>query len=306
VGRPWGARSGSGPPSLPAYSYTPGEVAWLKSLNGEQTEDGDWIDGDEQARAIDVQSLNATGHWGAGDESGLPVIARWHDVQRAARNIEDRPADRMLEMRVNGATEHQTAQELGMSQSTVHRRVRARLWQIVAELDDPWAVDEDAMPADRRWPPLCWTCHAPAVRLAPTVTERWILAGRIWDAHRGRAVQRWHTRHGDVLTPRPLARAPLGAAFDALFVVGKTQAVERLKFTRRQEEDLLPRDPHVGQWKRATEAAGNGEPPPQMSELPRVSLPVVDVEPERQTHVCEEHLLPELRVRVIRERRWPA
>jgi hypothetical protein len=119
-------------------------------------------------------------------------------------------------------------------------------------------------------------------------------------------VQRWHTRHGDVLTPRPLARAPLGAAFDALFVVGKTQAVERLKFTRRQEEDLLPRDPHVGQWKRATEAAGNGEPPPQMSELPRVSLPVVDVEPERQTHVCEEHLLPGLRVRVIRERRWPA
>jgi hypothetical protein len=170
---------------LPAYSYTPGEIAWLKSLNGEQTEDGDWIDGDEQARAIDVQSLNATGHWGAGDESGLPVIARWHDVQRAARNIEDRHADRMLEMRVNGAT-------------------------------------------------------------------------------------------------------------------------ERLKFTRRQEEDLLPRDPHVGQWKRATEAAGNGEPPPQMSELPRVSLPVVDVEPERQTHVCEEHLLPELRVRVIRERRWPA
>lgn len=357
---------------MPAYSYTPGEIAWLLSLNGSPDEDDDEPTGEDQARALDVQSLRSTGNWGAGDESGLPVIARWHDVRRAQTQVVDRKADRLLAARLNGASEQQVADDTGLSQQTVNRKVRARLADIVAELDDPRVDHEPRLEYDRLPRPLCAACYmgahnvrlsrapkvrTPAVRLAATVAERWVCAGRIWDASRGRAVQRWHTRHGDVLEGRALKRRRIGAAYDAVFRVDHDPDSERvlltrLAFTRVPDQDLPAKNPHVGQWKRATEHADAGEYPPlveklpagtppdimrlrryerqrhvatavpfmgpprwglvahlldwEESALPRLPLPIADVEPERQTQLCEAHLPAELRPRIIRERRWPA
>jgi hypothetical protein len=302
-------------PSLPADSYTPGEVSWLLSMNGEEAEDGDWISGEEQARARDVHSLRSTGQWGAGDESGLPVIARWHDVRRARDEVIERRAGRAVaQLSRGGFTQQQIAERAGVHQATVSRKLKVRRDDLLAELHDPDAEEDDQSPR-RTWSTLCAACYmgegnvrlskapkvqTPAVRLGATVAERWVLAGRMWDASRGRPVQRWHTRHGDQLLARPISRAALGAAYDAVFVLGDEQRVERLNFIRRSDADIPTGNPHIGQWKRATAAADRGEPPPQMVVLPRVALPIVDAEPERQTHCCEQHLAPELRSRIVR------
>jgi hypothetical protein len=318
---------------LPAYSYTAREVGWLRSLSGDedlrrrlQQRFGISIDraafnermAAAEARALDVESLERTGNWGAGDESGLPVIARLHDVRRAREAVLMRKGGQALaRLAAEDLTQREAAHRLGVSQATVSRQMRASNQDVLAELDDP-NVDEGATSPPRIWPTLCAACYmgdgnvrlskaprvqTPAVRLAATVAERWILAGRMWDASRGRAVQRWHTRQGDVLVPRALSRAQIGAAYDAVFVIDDEQRIERLAFAAAPTPTCRPRDPHIGQWKRATDAAAKGEPPPQMTVLPRVPLPVVEVEPERQTHLCEEHLPEELRPRVIHAHR---
>jgi hypothetical protein len=265
------------------------------------------------ARAIDEATMRLTGTYG-----DLPVVVRWHDVQRARRQVVKRKAGPLYRFARNGTPTKDVARLTGLSRETVRRRLRASTDEIMAELDDP-RIDHEPMQWDPP-PPLCTRCYTAghvhaddwprtvsrAVRLGKTVRERWVYAGRLWDASRDRAVQRWHTRHGDHLTDPPLRRPrKLGAAYDAVIVAGHDATIERLAFKRNPEADLPTGDPHIGQWKRATQAAALGEPPPQMRELPRVALPVAEVEPEVQTRYCEEHLPAELRVRIIRQPKWP-
>jgi AraC-like DNA-binding protein len=118
-------------------AYTPGEVVYLLSLSPQQARDASvrWADS--------VGSMSADGPAGSsagGEHDPVLLIARWHDVRAARRRVIARKeahaaeAEAILALRLAGATTRAVAGVVGLSYPTVHRRFRATVDEVLAEL----------------------------------------------------------------------------------------------------------------------------------------------------------------------------
>jgi hypothetical protein len=139
--------------------YGPGEILFLLSLTH-----ADALDLDAYPS---VPSYSADGQpLGGNQEDGppLPVVVRWHDVHQArAQFITERERLHVIDSRLRGNTEQETAKLTGLSQPTVNRRMTAVLAQLqhVLNLD---STDDALDAADHI--DLCLICGGgPRVRL---------------------------------------------------------------------------------------------------------------------------------------------
>lgn len=150
--------------------YTPGEVVYLLSLTCAQARDESvrWADSCGSLSAEDLPATTSQ------EYDPVLLIARWHDV-RAARErvVTTKEAAAVLEQRLAGGTEREVGQALGVSDSTVHRRFRATVEEILAELGAHAGPLET--PAYSRTA-LCIAC-ARAPRRGPSVCEPCAIEG---------------------------------------------------------------------------------------------------------------------------------
>lgn len=131
--------------------YTMGEVVWLLSLSADDARKHD------QGLGSTLAGATSTGpSSGSSDGPDLPAIVRWHDVQ-AARNrvvIEKRDQE-IVKYRTAGMTEEEIAIKVELDQSTVNRRFRAKLREILAVLG-PLETEDQVLP----YPNACLSCAA--------------------------------------------------------------------------------------------------------------------------------------------------
>jgi len=119
-----------------AANYSAREVAWLLSMSYKDalacdTAPADsWPDllsGDAQlGHAIDPS-----------EQTGLPVVLRWHDVQEARGHVQSEIDRDVVELRRAGYTQAEIGERLGRSQQTVSRHLRATVEEIARALAEP-------------------------------------------------------------------------------------------------------------------------------------------------------------------------
>lgn len=172
----------AGPQGTPdAGLYTAAEVVFLLALNQKQAEE--LSEGFVDSVAHLAEDPDVRG--GAGEDSGVLVIARWRDVHeardraraRAEPYIAPEDVDRIVALSVHGYTQREIADQVEISQATVHRRIRGMLDLILEELGG------EAEPAveqlDR--PTMCLICgDRPRARLRERFVRRrgegWVVA----------------------------------------------------------------------------------------------------------------------------------
>jgi hypothetical protein len=117
------------------------EVLFLVSLSEREARD----------MSEDVRSCAAT--WGhqqhaavtAADLQPVPLIVRWHDVQRARDHVREQLSaahDEIVEQRIKGETTMALGERLGISDVTVRRKLQTTLDAILEELDGELVVTE--------------------------------------------------------------------------------------------------------------------------------------------------------------------
>ena len=113
-----------------AGDYSPAEVTFLLSLDEETA--------DLHATAIPSVLGGFSGESGpsSADDAGVPLLPRWNDVHGARERVKLRKRDaEILELRVAGEGEREVARLVGASKTTVHRRFRASIEEILEELE---------------------------------------------------------------------------------------------------------------------------------------------------------------------------
>ena len=141
--------------------YTRQEVVWLLGISREQAIEYDASQRDSLAGL----TTNGPSTHQAGDGE-LPAIVRWHDIQAARRRITDgKHAQYVLEHACQGESTREIARAVGVSHMTVHRRFKASLDELLAELGAD-SVDEalSILPTC-----LIGGCGGPRVRLEPVL-----------------------------------------------------------------------------------------------------------------------------------------
>lgn len=139
-------------------SYTRGEVVFLLSLSRDQAIDMDAHPRDSCAGLSDDHESG-----GGDDDSGVMVIARWLDVQRAKKAIvRDKESLAILQLRAGGFGERELGRLMGTGQMAVRRRAHATVTEILEHLGGAtWETDPDSR-VD-----ACLACgSAPRIRLA--------------------------------------------------------------------------------------------------------------------------------------------
>lgn len=112
-------------------SYTRGEVVWLLSLTREQAIDMDATQRDSCAGLADDTDLLG----GTGEPSQLPTIARWHDVQRAKREVvRAKEGLASLQLRAHGYSERELAKLFNRDRLALRRRWHASIEEIIERL----------------------------------------------------------------------------------------------------------------------------------------------------------------------------
>jgi hypothetical protein len=134
--------------------YTAGEVAWLLSLT----------------RTDAIEHDAPSSHLGQPDGAGegghrIPTLARWAEVHGVKRRVVCRRRDALAaELVARGYTQPEVAELLDSSQPTIHRRFKASVRDILAELG---GEADDVADAPAR-PSMCLRCGVrPRARVAP-------------------------------------------------------------------------------------------------------------------------------------------
>lgn len=142
--------------------YTVGELVFLLSLSVEEA-----LAESERFRSCLAQ-VTADGDLAPAAPAELdpiPTFARWSEVRRARfRVVKGRLEAQVIDLRLAGFTEREVAEQLGISDTTVHRQFRARLDDIIELLGGVVAREDDERTS---MVPACMVCAArPRARLA--------------------------------------------------------------------------------------------------------------------------------------------
>jgi hypothetical protein len=120
---------------MPAEDYTATEVAWLLSIDYEAALA---CDADPPDSFPDLVSSNYhSGSSGTADDRPVLVVLRWNDVHRALGRVNGLIDHEVLELRLDGLTEHQIGVVLGRSRQTIGRQFDASIEEILRELGVP-------------------------------------------------------------------------------------------------------------------------------------------------------------------------
>ena len=77
----------------------------------------------------------------------VPLVVRWHDVREAKRRVVTEKRDQeVVRLRAEGLTEEEVAERLGVDRSTVNRRFRASLDEIIAALGGEQVIGKISRP----------------------------------------------------------------------------------------------------------------------------------------------------------------
>jgi hypothetical protein len=134
--------------------YTRSEVIWLLGMARQHA-----IDADASAPSF-LGNVSAEGPQpGGAGEDQLPVIARWHDVQRAKRRVLARLSvagarqELIIRLRATGYSEEVAARIVSVSRSSARRGQASMIDAVLAELGG------EAPERRGQRAPMCAKCH---------------------------------------------------------------------------------------------------------------------------------------------------
>lgn len=120
-------------PSRMAEHYGEREVIWLLSIDHETALD---IDSEPGSSFPDLLSSNfSTGSTGTSDEQPLLTVLRWDDVHAGRARMAALIDEEVLELRLEGLTQHQIAVVLERSQHSVKEAFKGTVALVLQSID---------------------------------------------------------------------------------------------------------------------------------------------------------------------------